>query len=62
MGDDCAAIPDGEGHLLFAIEGFINQLRRGRSVVRGLVRGHGECLGHRLDGRMADRRRGRDLG
>jgi len=25
VGDDCAAIPDGEGHLLFAIEGFINQ-------------------------------------
>ena len=24
MGDDCAAIPDGDGHLLFAIEGFIN--------------------------------------
>jgi uncharacterized protein len=24
-GDDCAAIPDGEGYLLFAIEGFINQ-------------------------------------
>ena len=22
-GDDCAAIPDGEGHLLFAIEGFV---------------------------------------
>ncbi len=24
VGDDCAAIPDGEGHLLFAIEGFLN--------------------------------------
>jgi uncharacterized protein len=24
VGDDCAAIPDSEGHLLFAIEGFIN--------------------------------------
>ena len=24
VGDDCAAIADGEGHLLFAIEGFIN--------------------------------------
>jgi AIR synthase-related protein len=24
VGDDCAAIPDGDGHLLFAIEGFIN--------------------------------------
>ncbi|GJE38154.1 sll0787 family AIR synthase-like protein [Methylobacterium persicinum] len=23
VGDDCAAIPDGEGHLLFAIEGFL---------------------------------------
>lgn len=23
LGDDCAAIPDGDGHLLFAIEGFI---------------------------------------
>ena len=22
-GDDCAAIPDGDGHLLFAIEGFV---------------------------------------
>jgi len=25
VGDDCAAIPDGEGYLLFAIEGFINE-------------------------------------
>lgn len=24
VGDDCAAIPDGSGHILFAIEGFIN--------------------------------------
>jgi len=24
VGDDCAAIPDGDGHLLFAAEGFIN--------------------------------------
>jgi uncharacterized protein len=24
LGDDCAAIPDGDGYLLFAIEGFIN--------------------------------------
>lgn len=24
VGDDCAAIPDGDGYLLFAIEGFIN--------------------------------------
>ena len=24
-GDDCAAIPDGNGYLLFAIEGFINE-------------------------------------
>lgn len=24
LGDDCAAIPHGDGHLLFAIEGFIN--------------------------------------
>jgi uncharacterized protein len=24
-GDDCAAIPDGDGYLLFAIEGFINE-------------------------------------
>ncbi|MBB2961419.1 sll0787 family AIR synthase-like protein [Methylobacterium sp. R2-1] len=24
VGDDCAAIPDGEGHLLFAIEGFLD--------------------------------------
>jgi selenophosphate synthetase-related protein len=23
VGDDCAAIPDGDGHLLFAAEGFI---------------------------------------
>jgi AIR synthase-related protein len=26
VGDDCAAIPDGDGWLLFAIEGFINEL------------------------------------
>jgi hypothetical protein len=25
VGDDCAAIPDGENYLLFAIEGFINE-------------------------------------
>jgi AIR synthase-related protein len=25
LGDDCAAIPDGDGHLLFAIEGFLNE-------------------------------------
>lgn len=25
IGDDCAAIPDGDGYLLFAIEGFLNQ-------------------------------------
>ena len=25
VGDDCAAIPDGEGYLLFAIEGLINE-------------------------------------
>lgn len=24
VGDDCAALPDGDGHLLFAIEGFLN--------------------------------------
>lgn len=24
VGDDCAAIPDGDGHLLFAAEGFVN--------------------------------------
>src|SRR5271163_5342373 len=24
VGDDCAAIPDGDGHLLFAAEGFIS--------------------------------------
>lgn len=26
VGDDCAAIPDGDGFLLFAIEGFVNEL------------------------------------
>lgn len=25
VGDDCAAIPDGDGFLLLAIEGFINE-------------------------------------
>src|SRR5690606_28604325 len=25
LGDDCAAIPDGDGWLLFAIEGFVNE-------------------------------------
>lgn len=25
LGDDCAAIPDGDGYLLFAIEGFMNE-------------------------------------
>ena len=28
-GDDCAAIPDGNGYLLFAIEGFINEFVAG---------------------------------
>ncbi|MBB4218441.1 hypothetical protein FHT79_005662 [Rhizobium sp. BK212] len=25
VGDDCAALPEGDGHLLFAIEGFMNE-------------------------------------
>jgi len=29
VGDDCAAIPDGDGYLLFAIEGFINEFVAG---------------------------------
>jgi uncharacterized protein len=29
VGDDCAAIPDGEGYLLFAIEGFMNEFVAG---------------------------------
>ncbi|MDQ0392093.1 sll0787 family AIR synthase-like protein [Labrys monachus] len=29
VGDDCAAIPDGDGHLLFAIEGFMNEFVAG---------------------------------
>jgi len=29
VGDDCAAIPDGEGHLLLAIEGFMNEFVAG---------------------------------
>lgn len=29
MGDDCAAIPDGDGYLLFAIEGFMNEFVAG---------------------------------
>lgn len=28
VGDDCAAIPDGDGHLLFAIEGFVEDFVR----------------------------------
>lgn len=28
LGDDCAAIPDGEGHLLFAIEGMVGDFLR----------------------------------
>ena len=28
VGDDCAAIPDSDGYLLFAIEGFMNELVR----------------------------------
>ena len=31
VGDDCAAIPDGDGYLLFAIEGFMNEFVAGRS-------------------------------
>ncbi len=29
VGDDCAAIPDGDGHLLLAIEGFMNEFVAG---------------------------------
>jgi len=29
VGDDCAALPDGDGHLLFAIEGFMNEFVAG---------------------------------
>src|SRR5207244_4319681 len=29
IGDDCAAIPDGDGFLLLAIEGFINEFVAG---------------------------------
>jgi selenophosphate synthetase-related protein len=29
VGDDCAAIPDGDGFLLFAIEGFMNEFVAG---------------------------------
>ncbi|WP_213769499.1 sll0787 family AIR synthase-like protein [Bradyrhizobium sp. dw_78] len=29
VGDDCAAIPDGDGYLLFAIEGFMNEFVAG---------------------------------
>jgi uncharacterized protein len=29
VGDDCAAIPDGDGYLLFAIEGFMNEFVSG---------------------------------
>lgn len=28
LGDDCAAIPDGDGHLLFAIEGMVGEFLR----------------------------------
>ncbi len=42
--------------------GLHQRLRRRRSLVCGLVRRDGECLGHRRDGRPADRRRRRDLG
>jgi uncharacterized protein len=29
LGDDCAAIPDGDGYILFAIEGFMNEFVAG---------------------------------
>jgi selenophosphate synthetase-related protein len=29
IGDDCAAIPDGDGYLLFAIEGFVDDFVQG---------------------------------
>lgn len=29
VGDDCAAVPDGDGYLLFAIEGFMNEFVAG---------------------------------
>ena len=50
VGDDCAAIPDGDGHLLFAIEGFINAFVAADPVVRRLVRRDGQSVRHRGDG------------
>lgn len=35
VGDDCAAIPDGEGWLLFAIEGFMNEFVAGDAWFAG---------------------------
>ena len=55
VGDDCAAIPDGDGFLLLAIEGFMNEFVAGDPVVRRLVRRHGQHLRYRRHGRPADR-------
>ena len=62
VGDDCAAIPDGDGWLLFAIEGLRHRLRRGRPAVRRLVRRDGQPQRHRRDGRASARRGRRHLG
>ncbi len=62
VGDDCAAIPDGDGHILFAIEGFINAFLAADPWFARLVRRDGQSVGHRGDGRQAARGRRRDLG
>ena len=62
VGDDCAAIPDGDGHLLFAIEGFINAFVAADPWFAGWCGVMVNSQRHRRDGRPPDRGRRRALG
>ena len=62
VGDDCAAIPDGDGWLLFAIEGFVNDFVEADPRFAGYCGVDGQSLRHRRDGRPTACRRRCDLG
>ena len=51
LGDDCAAIADGDSHLLFAIEGMVGDFLRAMRMVRRLQRGDGQRERHLRHGR-----------
>ena len=62
VGDDCAAIPDGDGYLLFAIEGFMNEFVERDPWFAGWCGVMVNVVGRRRHGRPADRGRRCRLG